>query len=218
MNDMAKCGHCQRRKAKRSCPARRFGLCPLCCGHLRNREIACPPSCRHLAEHGSYQDQRLLGRKAETARPERGQDDLLKDERLAWLALHMEAPLRDLAAARPGFTDGDVILALEYAKEKLAQGRGLIVLPGNELRAGNETGETVVQSAESCRYEGSVLLTAGSSGYTREEKVRVLDRLILAARSVARDNFKGRAYLDRIAASFAQMERGSREAKLITPR
>jgi hypothetical protein len=216
---MAKCSHCRRRKAKRTCPARRVGLCPLCCGQLRNRGVVCPPGCRHLAEHGPYQEQRLLERKAEIPAGTRpGREDPLEDERLAWLAVQSEAPLRDLALRKPEFSDGDVILALEYAKEKLKKGQGLIVIPGAERPATNDAGEAVFQSLDECRFERSVVLTAGSSGYTTEEKVRVLDRLILAAKTAAGGDFKGRAYVDRIAASFAEMERGARDTKLILPR
>jgi hypothetical protein len=213
---MAKCGHCRQRKAKRACPARRDDLCPLCCGQLRNREVACPPACRYLAEHAPYQEQRLLRRKVEAPAGSRtDEDDLFKDERLAWLAVHIETPLRDWAVQRPEWSDGDAILALEYAKDKLVQGRNRIFVPGAGRPAGNDAGEAVMENMERCRFEKSVILTAGASGYTTEEKLRVLDRLILAAKSSARGDFKGRSYLDRVAASFERIERGARSSKLI---
>ena len=214
---MSKCAHCRQRKAKRACPARRDSLCPLCCGRLRNRELRCPPSCRHWGEHAPYQEQRVLERKTDSpARPRPGQDDPLKDERLVWLAVQAETPLRELVAQRPDITDGDVILALEYAKDKVERGRGLLVIPWMERRSGNDIGEAIFQSLESCRFERSVVLTIGSEGYTSAEKIRVLDRLILAAKSAARGDFKGRAYLDRVVASFARMEKGAREPKILT--
>ena len=214
---MSKCAHCRQRKAKRACPARRDSLCPLCCGRLRNRELRCPPSCRHWGEHAPYQEQRVLDRKTDSpARPRQGQDDPLTDERLAWLAVQAETPLRELAARRPDITDGVIILAFEYAKDKVERGRGLLVVPGMERRGGNDLGEAIFQSLESCRFERSIVLTTGSEGYSSAEKIHVLDRLILAAKSVARDDFKGRTYIDRVLASFARMDEGSPDANRIT--
>jgi len=215
---MSKCAHCGQRKAKRSCPARRESLCPLCCGRLRNREIACPPACRHLAEHAPYQEQRILGRKADTpAGSKSGRDDVFEDERLAWLALQAEGPLHEAASQKRDFTDGDAVLALEYAKDKTAKGRGLLLVPGMERRSGNEVGEAVFRSLENCRYERSVVLASGSEGYTNEEKIRVLERLILAAKSAAGGDFEGRTYLDRLGAAFARMAGDARDPKIITP-
>jgi len=216
---MAKCSHCRQRKAKRACPALRDNLCPLCCGRLRNREVACPPGCRHLSEHAAYQDQRTLERKIEPPkdrRPEEG--DPLGDERLAWLAVHAEAPLREAAARRPEFGDGDLILALESAKDKLVRDRGRIFIPGADRPAGHEAGEAVVEAMARCRFERSVILEAGTGGYTAEEKILVLDRLIAAAKSTARGEFKGRAYIDRLLASFDKMESGAGGTKLVLPR
>jgi hypothetical protein len=216
---MAKCATCGKRKAKRSCPARRASLCPACCGRLRSRERTCPPTCRHLAEHAPYQERRVLER---TARPPAGgfsaPDDPLKDERLAWLAVNAEAPLADLGSRIPEFTDGDAVLALESAKEKIEKGRGLIVLPGADRRTENAAGEAVFQSLERSRFEKSVLLSAESTGYTAEEKIRVLDRLVAYAKAAAGGNIGGRAYLESIIASFAEMKKSAAEPKILAAR
>ncbi|MBM3294039.1 MAG: hypothetical protein FJY82_05885 [Candidatus Aminicenantes bacterium] len=215
---MAKCGHCRKRKAKRACPALRSEICSACCGRIRNREVSCPPGCRYLSEHGPYQDRRILERKTPLSenRPPEG-DDPLRDERLAWLAVQAEAPLRETAGRTPDFNDGDLILALESAKDKLVRGGGRVVLPGGERRAGSPVGEAVWQSLERCRFERSLLLEAGSGGYTFEEKVFVLDRLIAAAKSAARGDFQGRAYIERMLASFEKLKDVSRPSKLILP-
>jgi hypothetical protein len=43
------CPLCQRRKARRHCPALDQQICSICCGTKRLTEIACPPECPYLA-------------------------------------------------------------------------------------------------------------------------------------------------------------------------
>ncbi len=55
-----KCILCEKRKAKRSCPAKDTQICPQCCGEKRILEIECPESCEYLKagrerEMGEYQ-------------------------------------------------------------------------------------------------------------------------------------------------------------------
>jgi hypothetical protein len=203
---MAKCAHCLRRKAKRSCPALGRDLCPLCCGEMRDREVACPPPCPHRERHKPYQDRRAAEKPHEPAAPGLSGDDVLRDERLSWLALHAEAPLVEMARARPDFTDADAVAALESARDQAAKGGGLIVIPGRERIPGNGAGEAVRRSMDACRYEPSIVLSGSREGYTGEEKIRVLDRLIPAARSFARQAPGGRIYLERLAAQFAALD------------
>ena len=216
---MAKCAHCLRRKAKRSCPALGSGLCALCCGELRDREVACPPHCPHREQHKPYHDRRAAERPVEPAvRPGSSGEDVLGDERLSWLALHAEAPLLERARARPDFTDADAVAAMEYAREKAAKGGGLIVIPGQERAPVNEAGEAVRRSLEACRYQASIILSGAREGYTGEEKIRVLDILIPAARSFARQSPGGRTYLERLASQFAALDAEQGKNRIVAPR
>ncbi len=45
---MAKCPRCERKKAKRSCPALDTVICSTCCATARLDTIACPQDCEHL--------------------------------------------------------------------------------------------------------------------------------------------------------------------------
>jgi hypothetical protein len=137
---------------------------------------------------------------------------------MSWLALHIEAPLVEIARARPDFTDVDAVAAMEYARDKAAKGGGLIVIPGQERIPGHEAGEAIRQSMDACRYERSMLLAGGNQGYTGEEKIRVLDRLIPAARSFARQAPGGRTYLERIAAPFAPGDAATEKSRILAPR
>jgi hypothetical protein len=216
---MAKCVRCRRRKAKRFCPALGGELCPLCCGELRDREVQCPPHCPQRERHKPYQDRRTLERRPETpARHEPPGEDVLRDERLAWLALHADAPLAEIAASRPEFSDADAVAAMEYAKDKLERSGGLLLIPGQDRGPRNDAGEAVRSGLDACRYERLVLLAGGQEGYTTDEKIRVLERLILAARSLVRENPAGRIYLERIADQFAAIREDGEKTRILAPR
>jgi hypothetical protein len=216
---MAKCSKCQSRKAKRHCPALRSDLCPLCCGVLRDKDVHCPPSCPFLTRHKSYQKKRIV-EKTQPFPSKSGlpQDDLLRDERMAWLALHLEAPLMEYGQQVPSFTDADAIVALEFAKDKLEKGRSLIFVPGEMRKPKNEIGEAVYTSMENCRYEQAVILATGTDGYKTEEKVKCLDRVIFAVKTMAQTNPQGRTYIERLAEQFARLQEKSRSTKILTPR
>ncbi len=48
---MAKCPICNKRSAKRMCPAKKVMICPKCCGLKRLKEIKCVPTCDYLEQH-----------------------------------------------------------------------------------------------------------------------------------------------------------------------
>jgi hypothetical protein len=188
---MAKCVRCRQRKAKRPCPALGGDLCPLCCGQHRNRDIRCPADCPYLAQHSPYQEQRSQGKEEE---------DIFQDERLVWLAYNIELPLKALAERYATFSDEEAVWALEYARDKLGRSRNLVILPGEVVRPGSEAGEAVFESMEKSRFERRVILPGYQTGYTQEEKLKVLDRMLLAARSFLKGSSDGRAFLDQLLA------------------
>lgn len=55
---MTNCPICQKRKAKRFCPARTESICGQCCGTEREVTIDCPPDCPHLVASRQYDDER----------------------------------------------------------------------------------------------------------------------------------------------------------------
>jgi len=218
---MAKCVKCGQRRGKRACPALGGPICPACCGAHRVREIPCPPACRFLAQHKPYQDRRILERKSAPPQGRGGfplEDDLFKDERLTWLALNIEAPLAETAERTPAFTDGEAILALEFAKDRLTRGRGRIIVPGEERKAANSIGEAVYLSLENCRYDRAVILVGTAEGYKVEDKRRTLDRVLLTARTWAGEDFEGRTYIEKLQQQFARIREMSGPSKIIAPK
>jgi len=196
---MTLCAKCKTRVAKRPCPALGSSLCNLCCGLLREKELHCPAACPFLGRHKSYQEKKILEK----------EDEILRDERLAWLVFQLEAPFRVFAERSPSLTDKDVILALEYARDKVKKGTSLIILPGESLKPRNALGEAVYQASENTRWEAPVILASGIETYKKDEKLRCLDRVIRTVKYLAQDNPGGRAYLTNLAERFARIKSSS---------
>lgn len=198
---------CKTRIAKRPCPALRSSLCNLCCGLLREKEVHCPAACPFLGRHKPYQEKKVLEKKSPApSRNPFAEDEILKDERLAWLVFQLEAPFRVFAERSPSLTDKDVILALDYARDKVEKGKSLIILPGEGLKPKNALGEAVYQASENTRWEAPIILASGLEAYKKDEKLRCLDRVIRTVKYLARDNPGGRAYLTNLAERFARIK------------
>jgi hypothetical protein len=202
--------------AKRACPALGTGLCSLCCGLLRDKEIHCPPSCVFLSRHKPYQEKRILERRLPgRTRDPFAEDDLIKDERLAWLVFQIESPVRIFAERAPGLTDKDILLAVEYARAKTEKGRSLIVLPGDNLKPKNELGEAVLQAVESARWRAPVILSSGLETYKKEEKLRCLDRTVGTVRFLMQNDPDGQRYIRNLVERFARIRDAVQDNKII---
>lgn len=215
---MIKCSRCKKRKAKRYCLALGSSLCPLCCGLLRDKEIHCPPNCSFLARHKPYEEKKIVEKKTDSSsRHISAEEDILKDERIAWLAFHIEMPLKQYGEKHESFSDRQAILALEYAKEKIEKERGIIFLPGEKIKPRNEVGEAIYQSVENCRYERKLILPQTLETYKKEEKIKGLERVILSAKFLAKGKYEGRNYIQNLIDRFAKIKALSKEKKIITP-
>jgi len=213
---MAKCARCHKRKAKRHCIALGVDLCSLCCGLLREKEIHCPPNCTFLRQHKPYQEKRIIAKKESSlSAKELGEEDILKDERMAWLAFHIEAPLADLAARSLDFKDKDVLLALEYAKKKVEKGQSALFIPDEKPGPINEAGEAVYQSIEDCRYEKKIIIPGETDTYQKEEKIKCLDRIIYSVRLWAKGDYEQRRYLEQLFEQFDRLKDLTRQKKII---
>ena len=136
---------------------------------------------------------------------------------MAWLVFHIEAPLHEFAEKRESFSDKEVLLSLEYAREKIDKDKILLVSPQEEMKPRDEIGEAIYQRIENCRYEKRIILPGEMGIYKREEKLKCLERVMLAVRSWAKGNFEGRKYLQQLITRFARIEELSRQNKIIPP-
>jgi len=206
---MAKCARCHQRKAKRHCPALGMNLCPLCCGLIREKKIHCPPGCIYLTRHKPYQEKKIIQKK------ESFSEDAFQDERLNWLALHIEAPIAERAQKDGTFTDKDVLLALEYAREKVEKGKSRLLLPVEKGALQNETGEDIFESIERCRYQRALILPQEMEDYKKEEKLRCLENVMLGVKYLAGTDWEGRKYLRDLIRRFSKIAGPAASKKLL---
>lgn len=213
---MSRCFRCEKRKAKRYCPALGSFLCSLCCGLLREKEVHCFPSCPYLVQHKPYQEKKILEKRQEFPALKRpGEKEFVDDERMNWLLYHIEKPLQIIGEKDKSFGDKEAILALEYAKEKLQRERR-VFLTEDELKPKNPVAEAILHSMEKCRFEKDLVLSHNLSLYKKEEKIRCLEYVISTAKFLSRADFEGRNYINNLLARFAKIREHSRQKKIIT--
>jgi len=214
---MAKCVKCNKRKGKRYCTALGDYLCSLCCGLLREKEIHCPQTCSFFEKHSTYHEERIIEKKQASV-PKRilPEEDILRDERMAWMAFHIEAPLMEYARRKETFTDREAFLSLEYAREKIEKEKRLLFMPEERSQPRNEIGEAIYQSIERCRYEKKIIIPGAAEKYTQDEKIRCLERVMLTIQLATGGDLEGRRYLDQVIYRFSRMKQLSRQKKIIT--
>ncbi len=208
---MDKCSRCRERKAKRRCPALGNDLCPLCCGILREKKIHCPTDCSFLIKHKPYQEQKVIEKRPAFSA------EILRDERLNWLTLNIEAPLKEYGERDPAFADRNAILALEYAKEKMEKGKSALVLSEESGKPRNEVGEAIFKNIEQCRYQRKIVLPQDLETYQKDEKLKCLDNVIVAVKYLAKKNLEGRNYIEDLNRRFAKIKDASEQKRIISP-
>jgi hypothetical protein len=186
---------------------------------MREKEVHCPISCPFLSKHKSYQEKRIVEKTSTSQRPSTLEGkDLLNDERMAWLAFHIETPVKEYAERKPSFNDREALLALEYARDKIQKGRGLVILPDETMKPKNDLGEAMYEMIEQCRYEGRIIMTGKPQTYSQQDKLKVLDRIIEGVKHLARGNLEGHTYIQVVTERFTKMKDMSRQKKvLMTP-
>ena len=109
---------------------------------------------------------------------------------MAWLAFHVETPLKQFAKEKDTFKDKEALLALEYAKEKVKKGKVVLFVPDDKTGPKNGVGDAIFQNMEECRYEKKIILPGESDTYKKEEKIKCLERIILSVKYWAKGNFE----------------------------
>ena len=127
---MPACPRCQKRPAKRQCPALQTRICAVCCARERMIELACPESCSYLIEARTSSSKREMElRRKETAEEPR---NLTLNERsfVALDAIQHAVVKAQRGIGAVGFRDLDdaeVLAAVETTIRNIeTEGSGLI--------------------------------------------------------------------------------------------
>ena len=87
---MAKCSSCGQKKANRYCAALENGICSLCCGAKRQKEIVCFGACEYLKKGTEYQLGREITREISSTFQSEA-DDVFQMDEVADFVLPVEA-------------------------------------------------------------------------------------------------------------------------------
>ena len=121
-----RCPLCQRRRARRTCPALEQNICGVCCGTKRLTEINCPPDCNYLASaraHPPAAVQRQQERDLRFLLPML--QDLTEEQR--HLLLMIQTFLQSDQLSQHVFTDDDVANAVKALADTYdTESRGII--------------------------------------------------------------------------------------------
>jgi hypothetical protein len=183
----------------------------------RQKQIHCPPACPYLVKHQSYQDKRTLKNKHSTHPSPPPGEDILRDERLAWMAFNIELPIGRMAEKNASMTDGDALSALNYARDKLEKESRLLIMTETTIAPKNELGEAILQSVEQCRWEKKIIIPGELQTYTSDEKIKCLDRAVLAVKQYSKGQMKGRDFLERLIDRLSKISDLTRQQKLHIP-
>jgi len=198
------CPICQKRKAKRFCPAKAETICPVCCGTEREVTIDCPSECPHLMASREHDYQRHGVERSEVPFP---------DVKItgSFLAAH-EDLLLDLAYAiclfardNSTLVDSDVITALKSLAEAyrtLASGIVYENPPAYRLQV--ELYQVVKSSIEEYkRGERGKMVVSSVRNIRNGEICDTLVFLTQLGTLKSNGRPKGRAYLDFLRTHFS---------------
>ncbi len=191
------CPICEKRKAKRFCPAKSQTICSVCCGTEREVTIDCPSDCPHLVASREYEHERREVDWSKVPFPEvkiaapfiAAHEDLL-------LALSYAICLH--ARDNPALVDSDAAAAVQSLAESYRTlSSGIVYENPPQPRIQRELYEALKTEIEKYKKEDRGEMVVASARNVRNGEIR--DTLVFltqlgALRSNGRP--KGRAYLD----------------------
>jgi len=214
------CPICQKRKAKRLCPAKGENICSVCCGTEREVTIDCPPDCPHLVASREYDWQRR-----QHDNPVDWSQGPFPEARLDrdWVTSHLEAvsalsyAICRFARDHRSLVDSDVIAALKSLAETyrtLSSGIYYEKLPDYRLQA------ELYQALQTALADFKKSQAQAMTSSVRDSEVRDLF-MSLAKLGYFRQNGrpKGRAFLDMLRRQFTspELEKPTASNVLILP-
>ena len=184
---MAVCSICERRKGKRTCPAKGAKICPQCCGEHRERTLDCPFSCTYLQQ--AHQTEPVGFPPEETPyRDVRLDDPFLRDHSDLIAACARGAALA--IQQSDGALDSDAKQALDALVETYQTlAKGILYESRPQSPYARTMVETVRESAEAFRTQETE-----QTGITRTRDEDVLKALVFLRRlAEAQDNSRARS-------------------------
>ena len=177
-----RCAVCQRRRARRGCPALGQQICAVCCGTKRLVEINCPSDCSYLTSARTHppavvqrQQERDLGFLLPTLRG--------LTSRQHQLLLLLQSFLTTRAPEHPAVVDDDVVHAARALAETYeTASRGIIYEHSAALLSAERLSADIRALIEAKRGEGLRV---------RDEDLAVVLRLIETASREARSVLPG---------------------------
>lgn len=207
------CPICQKRKAKRFCPARGDSICSVCCGTEREVSIDCPSECPHLIESRApdYARKEIDWTKL-PFRETKIDRSLLTSRNKGVLTALAYAICTHASENRP-LVDSDVEAALSSLVDTYRTlASGIYYEKPPDYRLQRELYERLRTAVDDYRKEE----TRGGLATLRDADVREL-LIFLAQLGYARSNGrpKGRAFLDLLRREFTSGEFDKSDSKIV---
>jgi hypothetical protein len=209
------CPICNKRKAKRFCPARAETICSVCCGTEREVTLDCPSDCEYLKASREYDlDRRDFDPDTLPFRDVQIPNSFVREHGKLLDALAYAVSL--FARENRPLVDSDVVATLRSLAETYRTlASGLIYENPPEYNLQRRLYQSLRRAIDDYRQAEQQQLGLGS---TRDGEIR--DALILFAQIAAthaNGRPKGRAYIDFLGNQFAPGELPDQASNIILP-
>ena len=195
------CPICEKRKAKRVCPAKAQSICAVCCGEQREVTIDCPHDCPHLKASREHTQRRPVDPQGVPFTEVHIPDSFASrhDEELMELA----GVICSFAAANPAFVDSDAQAALQSLAETYRSlSSGIIYEKPPDHRMQREVYQQLQAAVKNFKARNdSGLVSVVSTTDQEWRDVLILLTQLAYLRSNGRP--KSRAFLDVLRSQFA---------------
>jgi hypothetical protein len=196
------CPICQKRKAKRYCPAKSQNICAICCGTEREVTIDCPSDCVYLIASRQHYNERR-----EVSWEEIPFSDRQVSRRVLYaredLFLELSYIICSFARDNRQLVDSDVQASLQALAETYGTlAKGIVYEKAPELRLQRELYDLLKAGVDQYKVkdEGQVMIASLSP---RDSDLRdVLTYLTQLAATRSNGRPKGRAFIDSLRAQF----------------
>lgn len=208
------CPICQKRKARRFCPARGDSICSVCCGTEREVTIDCPSECPHLIESRPHDYQRKEIDWTKLPFRETKIDPSLLTSRNTGVLTALAYAICEYASEDRALVDSDVEAAVRsLADTYRTLASGIYYEKPPDYRVQRELYDRLRAAIDDYRQEQT---RASGLSTLRDADVREV-LVFLAQLGYARSNGrpKGRAFIDLLRREFTSGEFGKSDSKIV---